>query len=241
MIRAELLQKYKDFSIKYSPQNKYIYTNSAYKGIIYVTYENLLLCNILEEYKHLVPERSKKEYSELISLLNYHHTKFLLSILNNDYLYFCYLSRTISELILKMFLLLNTSDNDLDLTKESFRFLKSDIKKILKSSEFKESILIKDDIEKLEFRFSKFSNVIHTNQHENLNTIEYLSNQFTNEPKKLLEILKFFQEVNHSFYFLIFHSIGLNFNKLGSVQRTQLSEQLKEKKFNTVKSKYLSF
>ena len=48
MIRSELLQKYKDFSIRYSPQNKYIYTDSTYKGIIYITYENILLCNILE-------------------------------------------------------------------------------------------------------------------------------------------------------------------------------------------------
>lgn len=232
MNRQENLGNFKKFCSEYIPKNHYI-VEANYDEIILIIHENILLCNILmNEIQGHISKQKLEEYLMYMNIIKSTHIRSLIALSINDQAYLRFLDRTISELFLKTYLLLNSNNNDL--SKEAFRFLKDKIKAIPNKSSTTSSF-----IEKLESYFSKYSENIHNKNLKSVDEISFLSSQFQNPINNYNEQLKFYGVINKSFYLLIFQSIPLPYERLGSSSRVALTEFLSKNKFNKVTNSYL--
>lgn len=233
MNRQETLGNFKKFCSEYIPKNHSV-VEANYDEMILIIHENILLCNILmNEVQGRISKQKLEEYLMYINIIKSTHIRSLIALSINDQEYLRFLDRSISELFLKTYLLLNSNNNNL--SKEAFRFLKDKIKAIPNKSSNASSF-----IEKLKSYFSKYSENIHNKNLKGVDEISFLSSQFQYPINDYREQLKFYEVINKSFYFLIFQSIPLPYSRLGSTSRVALTEFLSKRKFGKVTRTYLN-
>ncbi|AOO75163.1 hypothetical protein LCW_03360 [Latilactobacillus curvatus] len=232
MNKKETLKNFKKFCSEYVPKNHSINENK-YDAMISIIHENILLCNILmDEVQDRISNQTTEEYLGNINIIKSTHIRSLIALSTNDQVYLRILDRTISELFLRTYLLLNSNNNNL--SKKNFRTLKDMIKDVPNKSSATNCF-----IGKLESYFSRYSETIHNKNLKGVDEIKFLSSQFLNPMDDYNKQLNFYNAINESIYILIFQSIPLPYSRLGSSSRVALQEFLSNKKFNKVTTKYL--
>lgn len=215
------------FKDKFYPGNNVNFDTSEYRTMFYIINENITLCEILIEYKSTINIGSKQGI-QIIYLLKNCFQRFIIALMNNDDYYIGFLLRGISELLLKLILVQNSSGENFDIMKESYRFLNEKIDQLNFTDEEKDLIHL------LRVFFSKYSDVVHINDNPDQPSIIYLTDLISDHSIELKNISSEHNHINKIFYKVIFKHSGLTFSRLGTIERTKLSDIVKRKKLEKI-------
>lgn len=216
------------FKNRFYPNNSIDFDNSDYRALFYLINENILLCEILIDYQKTI-KIGEEQGGEILHLLKNCFSRLIIALMNNDDYYIGFLSRAISELMLKLILVQSSEDSDLKVMEESYRFLNEKIDLLSFNDEEKNFIGL------LRIYFSKYSDVVHVNNSSSKATLTYLTNLISEHEIELSHLISEYRKINEIFYNLIFRHSGLTYDRLGTIEISRLTESLNRNKLEKVK------
>lgn len=223
MSRKQYLNDMITFQKKYLPNSPTINDSNNDLCSMYLIRENEILLKILSDY---IDKNDQAFIDNFLAI----YKQYALAILTKNSSQVLFLTRMNAELTLKFVLLLNDEErNSKSLDKESFRFLKNDIKKLRIASEDQLKMILT-----IESYFSEISDLIHV-KNSKVETFEYLSDQITKKGVITDKIRNAFSSFNKAICILFYRFANVSFGRLGSNDREKIRMNFKPKKIKKLK------